>query len=301
MRPRLPKGPCLMAVFSTPSTVTTSSAPVSRRTLLVGSAAGVAAAGLGATVAEGVLRVPVPSPDPLRGLIPLLGAPLRSIAEVARKLAAVGDYASAVSPRGDQDGIASFARLYRIITDTVDARPFADRAFLVRLDIEFARRYFAALRAYALDPDAAPRCWRVLFDRRLDPAVEPAQFAAAGVNAHINYDLAVALLATFPQFPPSELRRGDYDGINDVFALRMRQLRQLFASPLSAAPPVVDRGADRVSDLLVRGTRTVAWDLALQVWNAADRAAAATALDRELDRVATVIGGVLLDTPLLPL
>lgn len=269
--------------------------------MLAGAGAGVLTAGLVAAVPALLRRAPAASPDPVRALVPMLRQPITSIPDVARRLAAVRDHMGSVGERGAEDGIACFSRLYTIITETVDARPFADRAFLVRLDIEFARRYFAALLAYARDPATAPGCWRLLFDRRSDASVTPARFAAAGVNAHINYDLAAALLATWPLFPPSEPRRDDYDGINDVFAQRMEGLRDLFDSPLAHAAPIVDRNANGLGDLLVRSTRTVAWDLAGQVWTAPDRAAAARTLDRELDRVATLVGTALLESPALPL
>lgn len=264
--------------------------PVSRRTVVVAAVAGAGA---------GLLWWPGPRPvaEPLRGLVPIVEGPVSSIAEVAQRLAAVRDHVSAVSERGELDAIACFSRLYTIITETIDARPFADREFLVRLDVEFARRYFDALLAHVRG--AAPQSWRVLFDRRTDPSVDPARFAAAGVNAHVNYDLAAALLATWPDFPPNDLRHGDYDGVNDVFAARMEHLRELFGSALSRGP--LDDGANRLGDLLVRATRTLAWDLAMRAWTAPDRTAAATSLDRELDRVTAVVGRAVLDSPVLPL
>lgn len=275
--------------------------PVSRRTVLGAVAAAVATAGVCTGPARWFAPRPVAGRAALRGLLPIIEGPVSSIADVAQRLAAVRDHMSGVSELGELDGIACFSRLYAIITETVDARPFADREFLVRLDLEFARRYFDALLAHVREPHGAPDSWRVLFDRRIDASVGPARFAAAGVNAHINYDLAAALLATWPDFPPIEPRHGDYDGINEVFAARMEQLRELFDSPLSGGPGLLDAGANRLGDLLVRATRTLAWDLAMTAWTAPDRAAAATSLDCELDRVTAMVGRAVLDSPVLPL
>ena len=59
----------------------------------------------------------------------------------------------------------------------------------------FADRYFAAV-----DDDAAGRrvdaAWRPLFKQRADRRVHAAQFVVAGMNAHINHDLALAVVDT---------------------------------------------------------------------------------------------------------
>ena len=127
------------------------------------------------------------------------------------------EYASSSTTAGENDGIVCFTVLYRTITETVDNETYEDRDFLVRLDLEFARRYFRALRRYASDRGSAPRPWRLLFDARSDPDIERVQFAAAGVNAHINYDLADALLATWEDFRPNAARQRDFGKVNDVF------------------------------------------------------------------------------------
>ena len=45
---------------------------------------------------------------------------------------------------------------------------------------------------------AMPTAWQPLFERRADPGIEPIQFALAGMNAHINHDLPLAVVATCP-------------------------------------------------------------------------------------------------------
>jgi hypothetical protein len=53
-----------------------------------------------------------------------------------------------------------------------------------------------------------PRCWAVLFDHRDEQTVKHPNFAA-GVNAHVNFDLTFALLETWKSYPPTEDRRHD--------------------------------------------------------------------------------------------
>lgn len=238
----------------------------------------------------------------------IAGKEVQSIAEVVQRLEDIRDYAASTSLLGADDGIACFTRLYHIITknvlETAAAGRFADKAFLTRLDIEFARRYFQALRAYAVNTQAAPRCWRLLFDRRSDRIIRPVHFAAAGVNAHVNFDLAAALLATWTDFPPDNagVRLEDYRRINEIFAVEMDDLRELFGSALSAGEDgsLWDRFANRASDLLVRLTRDLAWDEAIDVWEARDRPSAARSSERKLDAIAEILGRGLLEAPFLP-
>ena len=94
----------------------------------------------------------------------------------------------------------AFTRLYRAVTEAVDehARPgsFADVRFTRWLDVVFANLYFRALRAYFLGPKRPPRAWAPLFEARSRRGVAPIQFALAGMNAHINRDLPLALVET---------------------------------------------------------------------------------------------------------
>ena len=232
-----------------------------------------------------------------QGLAEIVDKPVSTIAEVADRLGEVYDYARTTSTAGDDDGIACFSGLYQTITRTIDVTPYEDRAFLEQLDLEFARRYFAALRAYAVDRTSAPGPWKLLFDARSNPRIERVQFAAAGVNAHINYDLADALLQTFPDFPPSEARRRDYDTVDAAFKKHMDGLRQFYDAPFGSSDwdrTVLDRVSNVICSMLVRGCRANAWDDALQVWNSDDRAAARTRMLDDLDGEATFLGRALL-------
>ena len=219
-------------------------------------------------------------------LAEIVGKPVTTIAEVAERLGEVHDYALGTTTAGEGDGIVCFSGLYRTITQTIDVTPYEDRDFLVRLDLEFARRYFDALRAYAVDRGTAPRPWRMLFDARSNPEIERVQFAAAGVNAHINYDLAAALLTTWTDFPPDDARRRDYDTVDEAFKKHMDGLRDFYDAPFSGSAfdkTALDRLANAISDLLVRGTRANAWECAMRVWTSRNRDKARRRMLDELD------------------
>lgn len=236
-------------------------------------------------------------------------SPATSIPEVVKRLAEIRDYAAETSLLGENDGIASFAKLYHIITrrigDMAERGEFESSTFLVRLDIEFAERFFQALRRYAADIHTAPGVWRVLFDNRSDPNVPPVNFAVLGVNAHINFDLAHALIATWRHIAPDGDGHGseqfhDYRLINEVFAIEMDGLREELDSLFSHGPDGApwDVGANWISDLVVTFTRDLAWDEAKRVWKQGASPEQCKASERRLDSLATFLGEGVLRLPL---
>src|SRR5262249_35868941 len=91
-----------------------------------------------------------------------------------------------------RDGVAWFNRLYMRVTENVSARLgsgfFANDVYIARTDVVFAGYYFRAIAA-----PVPPRSWEPLLDARADDRIAPLAFALAGMNAHINHDLAHAV------------------------------------------------------------------------------------------------------------
>jgi len=101
------------------------------------------------------------------------------------------------------DGVRIFNGLYLAVTRAVGAEfandRFEDPAFFARLASVFAQLYFDAVESDAAKRPVS-RVWAPLFEKRLQAGIAPLQFAMAGMNAHINYDLAIALVATTREF-----------------------------------------------------------------------------------------------------
>src|SRR5579863_6509704 len=99
----------------------------------------------------------------------------------------------------DGDGLKWFNGLYLQVTQAVENRVtaggFNDPAWVAELDIQFASLYFNALYA-ALTGAPCPGCWQALFSCRNQPSIARIQFALAGMNAHINHDLPLAVVST---------------------------------------------------------------------------------------------------------
>jgi hypothetical protein len=178
-------------------------------------------------------------------------------------------------PPPDADGVASFNYLYTQITKGILARlqdgGFSDPRFLAELDVQFARRYFDALDRYQQKQETCPRSWRVLFDRQHDPRITRMQFAIAGVNAHVNYDLAFALLATWnPADAPESTgpQHDDYETVNKVFRDEMANLRHFFEDPLLQRldETAVERLSNHFDDMMVVIFRNAAWHTGEHLW-----------------------------------
>jgi hypothetical protein len=151
------------------------------------------------------------------------------VPEVLRRLARVQE-AAEVQPLGLRDGLACFNYLYRVVTEQVqrdyEDGQFSDGDFITRLDVAFANRYLAAIDA-KLDQSPAP--WRCLLELRSDRRISPLAFAVVGVSAHVNFDLAFAVVETGIQMGRlSLIDHDDYQHLNAIFFREMRRLRQHF-------------------------------------------------------------------------
>src|ERR1700693_4261583 len=124
---------------------------------------------------------------------PVARVPVTSVAGAIARMEAIGASVPA------EDGLGCFNRMYLEVTRQVEGRLgagfFADPACRAQLDVTCANLYFTAVDA-AGNPPAVPLAWRPLIEQRAQPGIEPVQFALAGMNAHINHDLPIAVVQT---------------------------------------------------------------------------------------------------------
>lgn len=148
---------------------------------------------------------------------------MKSVAEVLARLRAIDEK---LPPT---DGVKWFNRLYVEMTQAVAAEPhrhWSSPGFLEALDVAFASRYFTALDAAgtgkSLPTDYPFHAWKPLFEARFDASIAPVQFALAGMNAHINHDLSIALCETCSarRTEPSDEspEHTDYESVNGLIA-----------------------------------------------------------------------------------
>jgi Family of unknown function (DUF5995) len=189
------------------------------------------------------------------------------------------------------DGVARFNHLYLEETVSVDAATrtagFEDSAFIAALDAHFAGLYFDALDA-SVAGGPIPRCWAPLFAVRGDARIAPIQFALAGMNAHINHDLPVALVST-SEARAVELTRDsaqyrDYLKINDTIAATESRVKHEFLTGLmGVADEVLGRIDDVVAMWSITEARSAAWTNAEMLWALRDHPDLTTAFEDALD------------------
>jgi hypothetical protein len=174
------------------------------------------------------------------------------------------------------DGVSCFNKLYLEVTKNVLAgvgqATFADPPFLTALDVAFANLYFAALSAFEGGSPDTPRAWLPLFETRSSRTVAPIQFALAGMNAHINRDLPVALVDTFLAIgvAPREdsAQHGDFERVNALLATTEKEVKDLYFDKLALE---IDAEFHGVDDLVaiwsVAAAREAAWTNGEVMWH----------------------------------
>lgn len=195
------------------------------------------------------------------------------------------------------DGVAAFARLYRQVTEGVNAelgkRAFADARFLEQLDVRFAGLFLAALDTFEHDPAGTPSAWVPLFARRSAPGISPLQFALAGMNAHINRDLPVALVATCRELGlelrESSPEHGDFEQINVLLGQVEAKLKGSYLSGWAATLDRLVHRFHRIDDVVamwdVGRARDAAWTNAQALWALRDEPPLASRFLQALDRM----------------
>jgi hypothetical protein len=208
-----------------------------------------------------------------------------------------------VPPLLDSNPLADFNKLYLTITENVLERLYAgkfkDPAFLARLDVEFAARYFDALRYWTEGSPACPSVWAGLFCRIPGPDARALPSAVAGVNAHINFDLPFALVTTFDHLGSDPVdgsdQHHDYLQVNDIFAEEIPGLRRGY---LDRWQLLIDTMNGDLDDWwqgeMVEYTRNVAWRNAQKIWAIRHDMGALDKERRRLDHTATGLGKLLL-------
>lgn len=192
---------------------------------------------------------------------------MQTVADVIARL----EHVSSTMPPGD--GVRAFNEMYLVTTRQVDAAiagaHFADAEFLARLDVVFANLYLHALDLHAADPARVPRSWGALFESRARPGISQLQFAVAGMNAHINFDLARALVLTTQEFGGwlDQGREGDFRAVNAVLARTQPMVRrELLTGAFAVLDDALGEHDDKVSMWGIEAAREFAWSTARTLW-----------------------------------
>jgi hypothetical protein len=184
------------------------------------------------------------------------------------------------STPGPGFGVYCFNRMYLAVTEGVkqavdSAGYFDDPARIAQLDVMFAQLYFDAVHANE-DGKHPPSAWRVLFEHSGSDDILPIQFAVAGMNAHINHDLPIALLDQWKRddhHPPTTgPAYTDYTKINQI--LKVEETKERASLVPTDLRDVEDFDHDRLGRIdsrlalwVVETARATAWHTADDLWD----------------------------------
>lgn len=176
----------------------------------------------------------------------------------------------------DGDGLKWFNLLYLKVTEAVrdhsSAGNWADPQWLGRLDVVFAGLYFNAVLDWQRNKGESARAWRPLLDCRHRSDVARIQFALAGMNAHINHDLAIAVVQTGEEQGITP-RRGspqhrDFERVNALLEAVEDEAKRFLATGIIGE---IDHKLGRVDDLVaiwkIGKARDTAWTNAEILWH----------------------------------
>ncbi|MEU3574796.1 DUF5995 family protein, partial [Kitasatospora sp. NPDC036755] len=221
-------------------------------------------------------------------------AVVASTARVERVVGRLRETGAGLPPT---DGVGVFNRLYLTVTRAVRDRLgdgcFADPSAVAELDAVFAGRYLRAVATDAAGKEP-PACWRPLFALRAHPGVHPLQFAMAGMAAHIQHDLPLAVVDTCRRrgCEPADIEE-DYHRINQVLA----EVETAVREQLLPGPDLLER-AEPLTHLLgvwsVGAAREGAWGAVEALWELRHLPGAARAFATALDGSVGLLGRALL-------
>ncbi len=121
--------------------------------------------------------------------------------------------------------LATYRRTTIAIDEDIRRGGFQDGEWVERWDVAFAGLYLDALERWAAgQPVPAP--WAVAFEAARSERLPPLRHVLLGINAHVNYDLPLSLLAaiTDEEFDDEALvdrRRQDHAHVDGIIASRV--------------------------------------------------------------------------------
>jgi hypothetical protein len=112
-----------------------------------------------------------------------------------------------------------------------------------------------------------PSAWNALFEARYTSGIDRIQFALAGMNAHINHDLALALLSTDAELNvvpvAGSAESVDYQSVNELLRTVMPSALTMLATDTLG---VLAEDTGKIGRLLafwdICSARNLAWDFA---------------------------------------
>jgi hypothetical protein len=149
----------------------------------------------------------------------------------------------------------------------IEAGGFADPDWMRAYTVTFANYYRRAFLAFERgDLGAVPDPWRIAFGTAIRGDALVMQDAFLGINAHINYDLALTLRDVGID-PERERKLADHRAVNEVLArlvdAQQRALAEIYAAGVADVDAALGRLDEELSLSGLREGREQAWRVAV--------------------------------------
>lgn len=213
------------------------------------------------------VRTPNPSLSGARAdasaeVLRLVEEPFRDVADAHDRLAALE---SLLYERGDRR--AAFLTIYARVTAEVDVGlahgEFNDPAWVAEYLVTFADHYRRAFSAFERGVfEEVPDPWQLSFETSLGGQSLVSQDVLLGINAHVNYDLALALSEVGID-PDRRAKYEDHRRINRVLHRLVDEEQELLATRYADGIADIDESLGRLDEALsfltLREGRRNAW------------------------------------------
>ncbi|MGY6500815.1 MAG: DUF5995 family protein [Acidimicrobiales bacterium] len=178
---------------------------------------------------------------------------------------------------------AMYARVTGRIAAAIDTGRFADGERMDAFATTFASYYLVCAR----DEVPSPRCWQASWDAAEAGGLLIAQHLLLGINAHVNHDLALAVVETAG--PDGDLAsvRPDFNAVNDVLAETYDDVIADLGRVSRWATTVASIGGGDAFNFSLRVAREQAWRSAVAMRHLDDAGLRSHA--GELDRLVAVL------------
>jgi hypothetical protein len=195
------------------------------------------------------------------------------------------------------DAAGYFPALYVRVTSDIATRihdqQFEDGDRMERLVDAFAGYYIRARHAEI----PVPKCWQATWDVAADPSLVIAQHLLLGANAHVNHDLAQAIVEIAPHYGGLDALRDDFDIVNDILAATFVTVIRDLDHVSRWASEAAMLGGGRLFNFSMRAARSQAWGTAERLYPL-DKPGRREYM-RELDRLVSILA-YMITRPMFP-
>lgn len=195
----------------------------------------------------------------------------------------------------------AYLQITKAIAEELSRRSFSDIEWSQRYLVRFANLYREALLNYEIgNYKLVPKSWKLAFKlaERNDGFI--IQHLLLGINAHINHDLALALVDVNID-PNRALKYKDHAAINTILEKTTDDLKRSVAEKYAPILRRLDRGLGSIDDDItafsIPKAREHAWAMAVAL-TAAQSDIEIEILQKSLDEQAAVITRLMLASPL---